>query len=172
MFGTLEAAQITEMVEGSDGKSRYASACGASGGGASRTNGTYASRLGFGCGMSTVPFLETSMFDPHSAGGGGGGRRDRYDDLQSSGGSGGSDGSDGGTYTSSGYNPGAAGEKGGGAGGKGASSSSTNKGADATFYGSGGGGGGLYVSTSEVETVGKSGAGYQGVIYVRIPYEQ
>ena len=59
--------------------------------------------------------------------------------------------------------------KGGGAGGAG---STDGAGENATYYGSGGGGGGYYVSTSGSVTSSSAGFGYQGVVYVRIPYEQ
>lgn len=147
-------------------------ACGASGGG---YGGGYNAREGVGSGVTTVPFAETSIFDKHSAGGGGGGLRDREEAVYYIGGDGGSDGANGGNRvkgTSSKYTGGAGGEKGAGAGGTGASSSSSNAGGDATFYGSGGGGGGSYFSTSGTASRGNGGAGYQGVIYVRIPYEQ
>lgn len=175
-FGELEVVQALGTVypEGSTSNGTHAVACGASGGGAGGLGTSLSSvnRRGLGCGESTVPFLETDLFDPHSAGGGGGANRDREDSIDYSGGMGGSDGADGSSRSGTGYDGGAAGEKGGGAGGAGSSSSSTNKGGDATYYGSGGGGGGHYVSTTGTETKGNAGSGYQGVIYVRIPYEQ
>lgn len=125
-----------------------------------------------GGGVSTVPFLETSLFSPHCAGGGGGGSRDTVTEDEETvrvyvkGGSGGSNGSSGGysNYrTSSSYaTGGAGGNKGGGAGG---SYSSSTNGSNATYYGSGGGGKPGRAGCS-------SGSGYQGVIYIRIPYEQ
>ena len=169
-FGELLAEQVTGTQQPS-GTSRYASACGASGGGAGGRGTTLnaSNRSGFGGGVSTVPFLDTENFDPHSAGGGGGGLRDREKDDDNSGGAGGSDGSDGESRSGTGYDAGAGGEKGGGVGGKG---STSGAGSDATFYGSGGGGGGYYTSTGGTNTGSAGGNGYQGVIYVRIPYEQ
>lgn len=142
---------------------------GASGGG----NGGRTSIKGEGGGVSTVPFGETSLFDQHSAGGGGGGERDREADDTCSGGDGGSNGGSGlGSGGYSGYVGGTGGTKGGGNGGTGNSQSSLAEGGAATYFGSGGGAGGHYVSTSGTGTLGYGGAGYQGVIYVRIPYEQ
>ena len=140
---------------------------GASGGG----GGARTSVSGSGDGVSTVPFAETTFFDPHSAGGGGGGMRDASDETKRAGGAGGSDGSNGsGKDSLSGnYYGGAGGTKGGGDGGSG---SRTGVGAAATFYGSGGGGGGVYWSSKGTKYSNDGGAGYQGVIYVRIPYEQ
>ena len=111
------------------------------------------------------------MFDEHSAGGGGGCYRDLEIGDTWSGADGGSDGENGSKDSVEGSTAvGAGGTKGGGDGGKGATSGST--GGSATFYGSGGGGGGFYVSKTGSTKNGTSGAGYQGVIYVRIPYEQ
>lgn len=160
-FGSLSAAQETKY-----------NGNGASGGGrGGRTNLAGGWPAGTGGGVTTVPFQDGSVFDPHSAGGGGGGYRDREDDEEGTGGAGGSDGANGGGRSSSGYNGGTAGERGGGAGGTG-SSSTAGAGSDATFYGSGGGAGGYYVSSGGTKTSKNGGAGYQGVIYVRIPYDQ
>lgn len=159
LFGSLTA----EQAEGS-----YASANGASGGGAGGGGSASQYAKGAGDGVSARPFGDNG-FDIHSAGGGGGGYRDRELDDDYSGGAGGSDGANGGSRSSSGYNGGAGGTKGGGAGGNG---STSGAGANATYYGSGGGGGGYYCTTSGSVTKSKGGAGYQGVIYVRIPYEQ
>ena len=141
---------------------------GASGGG---YGGGYDSRKGVGAYVPTTPFGETTIFDLHSAGGGGGGLRDREDNRTYNGGAGGSDGSDGSDRTSSGNSYGTGGVKGGGVGGTG-DAATTRNGNDATFYGSGGGGGGEYYDTAGKRTNGRGGAGYQGIVYVRIPYEQ
>jgi hypothetical protein len=162
-FGSLEAVQTT---------GNYASTEGASGGGAGARGTSSLYTPGAGCGVSTVPFMDTTLFEAHSAGGGGGGYRNVEADENNSGGAGGSNGAGGGTRSSSGYDGGVAGTKGGGTGGKGTSSASTNSGGNATFYGSGGGGGGYYVSSSGSSKTGTGGAGYQGVVYIRIPYEQ
>lgn len=159
---------------GSSGSTSFGSICsaagvagkdGGSGGGGGITAGT-------GAGKSTVPFLDTSEFDPHSAGGGGGGYRDMEDSVEYKGGAGGSNGSKGNGRKSGGYSGGAGGNKGGGAGGKSGSSTSNVMGSDATFYGSGGGGGAVYWSGDGEKNYDYGGDGYQGVIYVRIPYEQ
>jgi hypothetical protein len=164
VFGAIEVAQETGS---------YKHACGASGGGGGGAGTNNAAAKGVGDGVSTVPFLEASLFSYHSAGGGGGGNRDRSDGTyEYTGGSGGSNGASGSSRGGGEYTGGDGGEKGGGVGGKGTSSSSTNKGGDATFYGSGGGAGGQYINSSGSETEGAGGSGYQGVIYVRIPYEQ
>lgn len=140
---------------------------GASGGGG---RGGVSSSTGTGKGISTVPFMESGIFDPHSAGGGGGGLSDAYSDIAETGGNGGSNGSNGERGQSDYDYAGTGGNKGGGSGGK--SSRFTNAGENATFYGSGGGGGGRYTTSKGSDYYGKSGYGYQGVIYVRIPYEQ
>lgn len=138
---------------------------GASGGG----QGGSGTSIGVnGAGVSTVPFGETGLFDKHSAGGGGGEYMDDEDGYQYGGGAGGSDGSSGGNYRP-------AGTSGGGSGGaKGGGNGAIRKqnGGNATFYGSGGGAGSWYVSSSGSRSRMTGGAGYQGVIYVRIPYEQ
>ena len=164
-FGTLQAVQTTGS---------YKAASGASGGGAGG-RGTYtnsSAKAGTGAGVSTVPFLDATIFDPHSAGGGGGAYEDETSDTYVGGGAGGSDGADGGVRKAASYKGGAGGEKGGGAGGKPSSLTNDRKGGAATFYGSGGGGGGYLMDSSENIYTGPGGAGYQGVIYVRIPYDQ
>ena len=144
-----------------------AGADGASGGG----HGGYYRRnkyYGKGTGIETTPFVETSLFAKHSAGGGGGGWNDVSGSKQYSGGNGGSNGGNGdytGTLTTSG---GSGGQKGGGAGGAG----NKTAGKSASFYGSGGGAGGSGYNSSGNSQWGLGGSGYQGVIYVRIPYEQ
>lgn len=140
---------------------------GASGGGG---RGGGSSSTGTGKGISTVPFMESGIFDPHSAGGGGGALSDAYEDIAKTGGNGGSNGSNGERGQTDYSYVGTGGNKGGGSGGE--ASRSTNAGENATFYGSGGGGGGSYTSSKGSGYAGKGGAGYQGVIYVRIPYEQ
>ena len=163
-FGTLTAAQTTGP---------YKSGSGASGGGAGgrgvATNNQ--AKAGTGGGASTVPFLDAT-FEPHSAGGGGGAYEDETDDEFIGGGAGGSDGAGGSSRVSASYNGGAGGNKGGGDGGKASASTTPRKGGAATFYGSGGGGGGYLQDSSKDTYTGTGGTGYQGVIYVRIPYEQ
>lgn len=151
-FGSLRAVQETGT---------YRARHGASGGGDGGNPSTSSDAAGNGGGLSTVPFLETAVFDPHSAGGGGGGYSSGGNVY--TGGAGGSDGAGGGASGTGSSDGGPGGVKGGGAGG-----TPDNNGSDATFYGSGGGGGG----ESEKNVSERGGAGYQGVIYVRIPYEQ
>lgn len=159
------SSKFGEIISGID---MNLSSNGASGGGAGGKHGAncYA---GKGCGVTTVPFGETSLFEPHCAGGGGGNFTELYevdDDTRIHGGNGGSDGSDG--YNSNNTGSSIGGLKGGGNGG-----TSGESGNDATFYGSGGGAGAYYYKEStDKERWGRGGAGYQGIIYVRIPYEQ
>lgn len=149
----------------SNGSSYYN---GASGGG----NG------GTGGGATTVPFGSSDYFSPHSAGGGGGGSSVRYTNgntVHYLGGAGGSNGANGAASKSNSGWPSAkaaGGNLGGGAGGS-YDGNSPTAGSSASYYGSGGGGGGSY-ENEKTESVksGGGGAGYQGVIYVRIPYEQ
>lgn len=133
-----------------------ASAYGVSGG--TGGGGSSIAEPGYGDGVSKYPFNDTVYFpDPYCAGGGGG-MNDNY-----SGGSGGTNGGNGGYGVSgAGYVGGAGGHKGGGDGGDKNSVSNYN-GRSATFYGSGGGGG------SDKSNYGYGGAGYQGVIHIRIP---
>lgn len=138
---------------------------GESGGG----EGAGAGYKGTGTGETTVPFGESAVFDQHCAGGGGGGSQDASDSTKYGGGDGGSNGSSGGGTKKNFITGGAGGTKGGGAGGEG---NRSKPGSAATFYGSGGGGGGTYWSKAGSHYRSAGGAGYQGVIYVRIPYEQ
>lgn len=168
--GTSSFGTITTQ----EGDGSYV-AHGASGGGQGGRDAS-SNVVGTGCGVSTIPFLDdsTTFSDPHCAGGGGGGYRNVADAVYGIGGAGGSDGADGGASqvgTSSSYAPGDGGVKGGGAGGKGASATSGN-GGDATFYGSGGGAGGYYKNSGGTGYTKTPGSGYQGIIYVRIPYRQ
>lgn len=146
-----------------------------SGHGASGGGGGGYGRTRTGDGVTTVPFGETSHFYQHSAGGGGGGCEDRSEEYLGTGGKGGSNGANGSAISgySSNVNGGVGGTRGGGTGGKGVSSGTACNAAAATYYGSGGGGGGIYFNGSgNLRNPGTGGAGYQGVIYVRIPYEQ
>ena len=143
---------------------------GASGGGGVLKSSIAA---GKGDGVTTMPFGETATGDSwrkyHSAGGGGGGYNNASGEEESIGGNGGSNGANGKVSTQDvSVNGGYGGEYGGGRGGSGAS----GNGKDATWYGSGGGGGGAGYTTRGSARYGNGGAGYQGVIYVRIPYEQ
>lgn len=149
----------------SNGSIYYQGASGGGGGGA-------------GGGKTTVPFESSDYFSPHSAGGGGGGSSVRYTNgntVHYLGGAGGSNGANGAASTSvSGWpsTKAAGGNLGGGAGGTYGGDRPT-AGSNATYYGSGGGGGGSYENEkTESGSTGGGGAGYQGVIYVRIPYEQ
>ena len=140
---------------------------------------------GTGDGQSKYPFGDTTHFDPHCAGGGGGGMYYRGEGntfgSTEQGGAGGTNGGGGGTTVSGGGNGndlgsmagGAGGNKGGGNGGsstdKANSYITTTSGTAATFYGSGGGGGGSHVNAYFEMSPGGGGAGYQGVVYMRVP---
>lgn len=133
-------------------------------GGGARGGQTLSAAAGQGDGVSKYPFGDTSYFagKPHCAGGGGASysRYNAAGSLLAKGGAGGTNGGNGSTgaaISDGGSNVGGA----GGTYGGGAGSNATSSGSAATFYGSGGGGSGQM-----------SGAGYQGVIYIRIPVEQ
>lgn len=135
---------------------------------------------GFGDGLSKYPFGDTTCFDPHCAGGAGGGccSINDWGDIREGGGIGGSNGGNGsvpGSPYVSMYERASGGNRGGGQGGS--VSRSTCSATSATFYGSGGGGGGAYEDEPDnygnIDAwAGTGGAGYQGVIYVRIPLDQ
>lgn len=153
---------------------------GASGGGGAGYAGFPggSSTYGEGGGVTTVPFGETTVFDPHCAGGAGGNYYYRSEGKTTSkaiGGAGGSNGSDGyeGARTTEDITTivTQGGFKGGGVGGT--AENTYGQGGAANFYGSGGGGGGQIVDEYDGdEDSNLGGAGYQGVIYVRIPYDQ
>ena len=117
---------------------------------------------GTGDGKSKYPLGDTTNFSPHCAGGGGGGYGDGTLYNKHKGGQGGTNGGNGTAANSSSDEEagGPGGNKGGGTGGHGSNSSIT--GTAATFYGSGGGGAGYAAQWSV-------GAGYQGVVYIRVP---
>ena len=145
--------------------------CGGTGGG--RVMNSSVSPAGTGDGVSKYPFGETVYFKPHCAGGGAGGCGEYSSGwCGSSGGTNGGSGSESTTYVSNGaFSGGSGGNYGGGAGGSATYENTmayTNNGEPATFYGSGGGGGSGIRAGSSYKRKG-SGAGYQGVIYIRIP---
>ncbi len=133
-----------------------------------------------GTGFTTYPFGDTTFFSgkPHCAGGGGG----TYSESSYGGDDYGSDGGNGGTNGGNGYSgykyewghsrPGAGGLFGGG---KGSNGVGANAATNASFYGSGGGGGATHERDEEGDVFDYTyppSAGYQGVIYVRIPLDQ
>lgn len=134
--------------------------------------GTSSYSAGKGDGLSKYPFGDTSLYC-HCAGGGAGegeyctGKEDDYSYIVStySGYDGGSNGGDGSKYNQNR----AGGNRGGGNGGNKAAGSA------ATFYGSGGGGGGCSYSSDYSSYEGykntfyPNGAGYQGIVYLRVP---
>lgn len=146
-FGNIK----TNTVKGKNG--------GTGGGG-----GTGAAPGGKGDGVNKHPFSDSTAFlDPCCGGGGGGHLTDNEEDEDLSGGNGGTNGGDGGVLQAE-----KGGVKGGGNGGVG----SYGSGSAATYYGSGGGAGAFFCTSKGSVRGGSGGAGYQGVIYVRIPYEQ
>lgn len=175
---TVGAAQgATSIKKGNDTVLTAAGATnqnGASGGGSySKCNagppGNYSTPQtpGTGGGASTRPFGDNVNFTSlPCAGGGGAGNYDTYEDdsgfwsaYGGNGGAGGSNGGNGGNSTTKNnttdVSAGAGGTTGGGTGGK-----VNAAGSAATYYGSGGGG-------SMNST--KIGAGYQGVVFIRVP---
>ena len=125
---------------------------------------------GTGDGVTKYPFGDSTYFaHPHCGGGGAGGSYANSSSARYSGGAGGTNGGSGAKGADSVGNAmyctgGAGGEYGGGRGGN-----HNESGTPAAYYGSGGGGGGYYYSGSKF---GNGGAGYQGVIYIRIPVNQ
>ena len=149
---------------------------GGSGGGQPGHNARTAPAAGAGDGLSKYPFGDSGYFaHPHCGGGGGGGFY-LYDSSEGTlvvktGGAGGTNGSGGGSCTD-GSGSSASGGTGGAYGGAngGTTQSKASAAASATYYGSGGGGGAGRRTTGNVN--GTGGAGYQGIIYVRIPLDQ
>ena len=150
---------------------------GGSGGG-----GAYYEYGGTGAGVTTYPFGDTTYFSgrPHCAGGGGGGNGEYYEGRTSpyacrNGLNGGSNGeskntervTSGSMWSSNNVHGGSGGTYGGGTA---YPSALGIVAANASFYGGGGGGAGSDASEDH-RTYGPT-AGYQGVIYVRIPIDQ
>lgn len=153
---------------------------GGTGGGKCTGYGSY----GTGDGLAKYPFGDTSL-ECHCAGGGAGGAyfRGEGNTFGSTfkGGTGGTNGGGGGSSTEGGGNGGtngpmtggSGGVKGGGTGGGSTDNlyqGSVTSGTSATFYGSGGGGGGSMLSFYNSDaSSGSGGAGYQGIVYLRVP---
>lgn len=165
-FGEISAAGATDENGGSGG------------------GGGYRSAGGTGAGISTYPFNDTTFFSgkPHCPGGGGGADISYSEKRDDAGkdpyycGDGGNGGTNGGSGSAGaeigGYwprddfaNSGTGGVFGGGHGGEVALF--TPPPTDGRFYGAGGGGAYDYDGSHN-----RRGAGYQGVIYVRIPLDQ
>ena len=141
-------------------------ASGGTGGGKGGLRKIYSGEC-LGDGLSKIPFND-NYFNSYCDGGGGGwGHQDN--DI-GTGGDGGTNGGDGLATTSLSGSGAAAGKEGGKGGGLygGDGGSYRSSGQNATGYGSGGGGGGY---DSSVNTTWASGAGYQGVCFIRIPLE-
>ncbi len=179
-------------VIGAGGTSSFTTPTGGSGGGGGVSGYINDSSVsitnyagGSGKGISTYPFAITSL-KAHCAGGAGGQSHlsyysssdqgsHNYYFLGGNGGSNGGKGKKAGSSRVSGnreVQP-AGGAYGGGNGGWCDKGEAYLKGEDATFYGGGGGGGALDVDASYYvayrATIGKGGAGYQGVVYIAIP---
>ncbi len=129
---------------------------------------------GTGDGVTKYPFSDSTNFFCHCAGGGGGaayGSSNAAMGYHTDGGAGGTNGGNGSANkvsTDTDSQPGGAGgNRGGGAGGLVVWHSTAAGGGSATFYGSGGGGGGLRITDDSAR--GTAGAGYQGVMYIRVP---
>ena len=120
-----------------------------------------------GDGKTKYPFSDETNFNCHCAGGGGGGGY--HVGNRRVGGKGGTNGGNGSNSTSSSYSMtgGDGGEYGGGKGGTPTTYDAVGGGA-ATFYGGGGGGAGYFYNNAST-TQRSSGAGYQGVVYIRVP---
>lgn len=170
----LISGYVTAVVGAANGKSSFAGTetgvvNGISGGTAGGSKAKIFSG-GTGDGLSKYPFEDSEYFQyPHSGGGGGGGIYASSSAQRQKGFDGGTNGEDS-PSTQSGraqYSGGAGGERGGGKGVDGGRG--INDFNNATYYGSGGGGGMVDYSSSSYSY---GGSGYQGVIYVRIPYEQ
>lgn len=133
---------------------------------------------GTGDGISKYPFEDTSYSlwagKPHCAGGGQGVYEYKTGIHSYQGYSGGNGGTNGGNGYPRGSNQvsnpssGVGGSYGGGAGGN----RTAANGEKATYYGSGAGGGRYYEKADGDVTLGNSGSGYQGIVYMRIPEEQ
>lgn len=125
---------------------------------------------GTGGGASTRPFGDSTNFTSLPCAGGGGTCSSASDEESgafsaSTGGHGGSNGTSGASATrtdSNGAKPGSGGTTGGGAGFRNYYVSDTSS-CNASYYGSGGGGRGGNAA---------GGAGYQGVVYIRVPGKQ
>ena len=134
---------------------------------------------GSGDGKSKYPFLDSHNFYCHCAGGGGGAFYERtpsqdFGACNGNGGTNGGSGSAGSIVSYSGmgsFSGGSGGNRGGGRGGNSGKSVTPSAGSNASFYGSGGGGGGYYYRDYSDMTTKAGGAGYQGVCYVRVPYQ-
>ena len=136
-----------------------------------KNGGTGGGGGGKGDGLSKYPFGDSITYKCHCAGGGGGESVEHTSmgsPTTSYVGSGGSNGLAGG------YGNGTAGGTYGGGNGGYASagpseSPSGYKGYAASFYGGGGGGGGYAHDMWSGNATGAGGAGYQGVVYIRVP---
>lgn len=116
-----------------------------------------------GDGLSKLPFNDNEAFpELYHCPGGGSGAGARYDGNQFFGGKGGTNGGNGGQGGWGSTIPGEGGAYGGGRGG-----TPFTPGGSAAFFGGGGGGG-----YQNYAVIGNGGAGYQGVIYIRIPLSE
>lgn len=150
-----------------NGASRGNGGTGGGEGAASSSNET-SGGAGTGAGVTTAPFGGKYVSEYWCAGGGGGGyyKKDQTNGTHG-GGDGGSNGSNGSARVRNTRTATSGGATGGGDGGSNESLGSRN-GGDASTYGSGGGGAAYYYTSSNKS--GDAGAGYQGVVLIRIPY--
>lgn len=166
-------------------QTKTTSGCGGgTGAGASARGGNLAGGVCPGDGISKYPFLDSTYFQHSHCGGGAGGGTYVTADVAGTlmcfqGGDGGTNGGDGTPCkrVSSMYcSGGSGGRYGGGNGGYAQYLHTTGyviagDGSAASYYGSGGGGGGDAEQAGYFHP-GQGGAGYQGVIYIRIPVNQ
>lgn len=158
-FGSYQTQVVYISVTGAGG----------TGGGKGRSVNNNSKYTGTGDGKSKYPFEDTTAFTkPHSGGGGGGASKTsmfKYNGYDGGTNGGNAPGTLNGQNSNFGTNGGLGGDYGGGAGG----AVDSYAGKNATYYGGGGGGAGYVYNGSAYRN---GGAGYQGVVYVRIPYEQ
>lgn len=183
--GTTSITQNNIAILSASGASSNSGGTGGGGGRFSVSDGEMVPTTdGTGDGITKYPFGDTKNFECHCAGGGGGATYYSGSSAMgyhSKGGDGGTNGGNGSSCAETNdidpQKGGSGGDKGGGIGGDVIWYSYNNDGTSATFYGSGGGGAGFrryridqgdgsYVWSNEK---GTCGAGYQGILYIRVP---
>lgn len=175
MQQTLNGNYTVSIGAGNGGTTSVGELISAAGVASSNTGGTGGGNGGKGDGKSKYPFGDSTQFNCHCAGGGGGAYATSYTYWTTyNGGAGGSNGGDGSgllfnsseTFIGT-ASEGKGGNFGGGDGGK-VNGQTIYSGKAATFYGSGGGNGSKS-SYNFTNHYGANGAGYQGVVYIRVP---
>lgn len=175
MQQTLSGNYTVTIGAGNGGTTSVGELLSAAGVTSAGNGGTGGGNGGTGDGQSKYPFGDTAQFQCHCAGGGGGASAISSTYWTTfNGGAGGSNGGNGSplTFNSSETfigtaDGGVGGNFGGGAGGR-VDGQTTYSGNAATFYGSGGGNGSKS-SYNFTDHYGANGAGYQGVVYIRVP---